>query len=195
MILLVRPDGDFIDATIDSQRRAGLTYSQVGWTMRSQCPDGFATNQWNAVIGKGELVFERAKAALQNYQLLQLGWIQHVGPSDPIAANSIVCTLGRQFMVYSLNFAKIVYVDDRISTQFSFGYGTTCEHPLIGEERFTVSIDASTGDVTYSIFSFSRPNAFVFQLALPWLRRAQRRFCRDSTEAMHAACRHEHATR
>lgn len=187
MILLFRPREEFVQAAVNSGRRAELTYSQVGVTQRSQCPEGFTPNEWTAIIGNGEHAFESAKEAIKSYSMLQLSWLQRVGPLAPIAADSIVCTLARQFGVYSLNVAKIVYVEDESSNRFSFGYGTTAEYPLVGEERFTVSLNESTGDVSFEIFSFSRPNSLLMRLAWPWLRRAQRRFCRDATEAMRDA--------
>jgi uncharacterized protein (UPF0548 family) len=193
MLLLRHPNDDFIHATVDSQRRSALTYSEIGWTVRTQCPDGFAPNRWTAVIGNGEQAFERAKGAMQLYRMLQLSWMQLLAPMDPIAEGSIICTLGRQFNIYSLNVARIVYVDDTVTTRFGFAYGTTSEYPIIGEERLTVAIDEKTGDVTYDIFSFSRPSSFVLWLALPCLRHMQRRFCRESSAMMRAACQPERA--
>ena len=184
------PDDDFIHAIVDLHRRPALSYSKIGWTSRSECPVGFATNQSNAVIGNGEHDFLRAKAAIQNYDMLRLGWMQPAGDNDPIVVGSMVCTLSRKLMVYSLNVNRVVYVDDQVSNRFGFGFGTTAHHLIIGEERFTVSIDESTGDVTYEIFSFSRPDQLFSRLALPWFRHLQRVFCRDSTDAMRAACQH-----
>jgi len=165
-----------------------LTYSQIGWTRRSECPVGFAKNQWEAVIGNGEHDFLRAKAAIRNCDMLCLGWMQPVGSDAQIVDGSMVGTLSRKLMMYSLNVNRVVYVDDQLSSRFGFGFGTTAHHLIIGEERFTVCLDESTGDVTYEIFSFSRPGSLFFRLACPWFRYLQRVFCHDSTLAMHAAC-------
>ena len=188
MFLLQRPDQEFILRTAEKHRHTELTYAHTGWTREYRCPDGFTTNRSSAVIGNGERVFQRAKAAISEYQMLQFGWIQAVGPQEPIARNSIVCILARHWGVYCLNFARIVYVDDSRPDQFSFAYGTTREYPLAGEERFAVSINSTTGEVTYDIFSFSRPLSLLLWLSLPSMRRAQRRFCRDSTSALRNTC-------
>lgn len=190
-----RPDDDSIHVIADLHRQSVLTYTQIGWTSRSECPVGFAKNKSDAVIGRGERDFERAKAAIQNYDMLRLGWMQPAGDHDPIVVGSVVSTLARKLMVYSLNVNRVVYVDDQISTRFGFGFGTTAHHLIIGEERFTVCFDEQTGDVSYEIFSFSRPGLLLFRLAFPWLRHLQRSFCRDSTDAMRVACQHATAMR
>ena len=189
MFLFKRPDQELILRTADRHRHTELAYAHAGWTREYRCPDRFTTNRSSAVIGQGESVFQRAKAAICEYQMLQLGWIQTVGPQEPVARDSVVCTLARHWGVYTLNVARIVYVDDSLPDRFGFAYGTTQEYPLAGEERFTVSINGTTGEVTYEIFSFSRPLSLLVWLVLPSLRRAQRRFCRDSTTALRNACR------
>ncbi len=188
MLLLRRPSDDFIKATVDAQRDASLTYTSVGWTRRGAFPAGFAVNQWKVEIGKGEAVFEQAKAAIRQYRMLDLGWVQRVGPAEPIALNSLVCTIARQMGVYSLNVARIVYVDDQTSTRFGFGYGTLPEYALVGEERFTVEMDIASKNVTFEIFSFSRPKSLLMTMCRPLLRRAQRRFCVDSSTSVQAFC-------
>ena len=190
MLLLRPPSEDCIKTIIDAQRHASLTYANVGWTERSAVPNGFVANQWQTVIGNGDIAFQRAKDAIREYQMLRLGWIQMVGPPEPIAPDSIVCTLARQLRVYSLNVARIVYVDDQIPTRFGFGYGTLPEYALVGEERFTVELDTRSTNVTFEIFSFSRPNTILMSMVRPLLRHAQRRFCFDSSEAMRAYCQH-----
>ncbi len=188
MFLLRFPSEQFINSSVDSQRNAEFTYLNVGWTRSSRCPVGFAANQWTAVVAQGGEGFERAKNAFRTYQMLQLGWLRHVGPKEPIQQGSLVCTLARQTGIYSLNVARIVYVDNESPNRFGFGYGTLPEYPLCGEERFTVEIDENTGEVSYEIFSFSRPKSLLTALGRPIIRGAQRRFCRDSVEAMRAAC-------
>lgn len=188
LLLLSPPTDSFIHDTIAAHRHSELSYSEVGGTTESECPAGFASNHWKAIIGHGASDFQSAKLAIRNYRMLQLGWLSHVGMTESIANESLVCTLAKQFMVYSLNVAKIVSVDDELPNRFGFSYGTTREYPLVGEERFTVSICESTGNVEYEIYSFARPSSVATRLAWPWLRRVQRRFCLASAAAMREAC-------
>ena len=189
-LIFTRPDEQCIHSLANLYRQPALTYSQIGWTSRGECPIGFAKTQSAAVIGHGEQAFRWAKAAIQNYDMLRLGWMQPFVADIPMVDGSIVCTLSRKLMMYSVNVNRVVYVDDLSSTRFGFGFGTTAHQLLVGEERFTVCLDESNGDVTYEIFSFSRPGLPLFRTALPRFRHLQRVFCHDSTLVMHAACQH-----
>ena len=186
--MLRRPHDDQINATIAAQRDAPLTYDYVGWTARSAAPPGFAVQRWTSVIGKGVRAFERAKDAVRQCQMLNVGWLQRVGPAEPVAPNSLICTLAQQMGLYSLNVARIVYVDDQSPVRFGVGYGTLPEYALVGEERVTVEWDTASDDVMFEIFSFSRPSSMLMSAVRPLLRRAQRRFCVDSATAMRAYC-------
>jgi uncharacterized protein (UPF0548 family) len=182
------PSTEFVRRTVDALRGSEFTYSQVGWTEHSALPTGFTPNGCSSVISNGEVAFRLAIDAIRDYRMLKLGWIEQVGCAEPIAAGSMVCTLARQMGFYTLNVARIVYVDESSPNRFGFGYGTLAEYPLIGEERFTVTLDEHSGDVTYEIFSFSRPKSLVMSLARPIIRIVQRRFFRESSAAMRAAC-------
>ena len=183
MFCIRRPSADFIEATKAAQRTARFTYDAVGWTREGGVPDGFAVTQWKQVIGRGEAYFELSKRALVEYRMLNLGWLQPVGCPEPIATDSLVCTLARQGGLYSLNVGRIIYVHDAPGL-FMFGYGTLPEYPVRGEERFSVACAQGTKEVTFEIFSFSRPHSPLMLVAKPFLRRIQRRFCTESSAAM-----------
>lgn len=183
MFLFRRPTEAFVAATRDAQRAAPFTYDAVGWTREQRVPDGFAVTRWKASIGRGTADFERAKRALADHRMLRLGWIEPAGMIEPIVPGALVCTLARQAGLYSLNVGRIIYVEDE-PDRFAFGYGTLPEYPVRGEERFAVARDPVTDDVTFEIFSFSRPQSPLMLLARPFLRLVQRRFCRESSAAM-----------
>lgn len=182
MFLLRRPTAEFVEATRRAQRTARFTYDAVGWTRGRALPEGFAVTQWQAVIGRGADDFRRARQALADFRMLRLGWLEPLEPLEPIAPDALVCTLARQGGLYSLNVGRIIYVDESPG-QFAFGYGTLPEYPVRGEERFCVA-HAPSGDVTFEIFSFSRPRSALMLLARPLLRRLQRRFCTQAAAAM-----------
>ncbi|MFM9058610.1 MAG: DUF1990 family protein [Planctomycetaceae bacterium] len=188
MLLIRKPTAEFIAATMRSQRTARFTYDAVGWTRERKVPTGFATTRWQAVIGRGEDDLRRAKQVAAELRMLRLGWIEPAGPLEPIAPESLVCTLARQSGMYSLNVGRVIYVDDAADS-FAFGYGTLPEYPIRGEERFAVALDRGTNDVTFEIFSFSTPRSPLMLLARPLLREIQRRFCTQSSAAMSGAVR------
>ena len=189
MFLLRRPSDAFIQQVVDAQRNAELTYPSAGLTRESGCPAGFYENRWQSVIGSGSDQFERAKSAISQWQMLDFGWLEVVSSPETLCENGHVATLVRTLGVYSLNVARIVYVEDESPHRFGFGYGTLPCYPLSGEERFTINYDVETQQVSYEIFSFSRPAGWLTRLGLPYIRYAQQQFCRDSSAALEEACR------
>ena len=62
-----------------------------------------------------------------------------------------------------------------------------------GEERFTVDWDRRDDRVRYEVASYSRPAALRTRVALPIVRRLQRRFVRESCEALTRATGRDYA--
>ena len=85
-----------------------------------------------------------------------------------------------------MNVSRIVYVIDE-ETRFGFAYGTLPHHVEAGEERFLVGWDREDDTVWYDILAFSRPANLLVRLGNPVARRLQRRFARDSLQAMKRA--------
>ena len=112
MFLLRRPNDRLVQRVIDDQREKDFTYAHLGATRDDECPVGFHENRGQAVIGRGAEVFGRAKQAIRDWRMLNLGWIQTVVAPDEISEGELVATVARAFGVYSLNVARIVYVDD-----------------------------------------------------------------------------------
>ena len=67
-------------------------------------------------------------------------------------------------------------------------WGTTRRHVLCGEERLTVRWDAASDEVRFEVVSFSRPRHLFSVVAYPYVVGQQRRFARDATARMAAAC-------
>ena len=85
-----------------------------------------------------------------------------------------------------MNACRIVYVfeDDR---RFGFAYGTLQDHAEQGEERFSIEWLEGDGSVWYSILAFSKPRKWQARIAKPLSRMLQKKFARDSLEAMRQA--------
>ena len=71
--------------------------------------------------------------------------------------------------------------------RFGFAYGTLPGHAERGEERFLVEWSHEDDSVFYDVLAFSRPNHLLAWLGYPFARILQRRFARDSKEAMKEA--------
>jgi uncharacterized protein (UPF0548 family) len=188
MFSVLRPSDQTIAERFSIRRTSELTYPGIGGTRHDQAPAGYKVNQASALIGHGEMGFQKAVQAIRDLRMLRLGWIEPVGPREQLSENSLIATLARQFGVYSLNVARVVYLEDSEPHRFGFGYGTTADYPLAGEERFSVIIDRATQAVRFEIYSFSRPASLLMKLGAPVIRRMQRRFCREAVAAMTVAC-------
>ena len=191
MLSLFRPDEQLISRTMEASRGQQLTYSDLLATVETRTPAGFSPNYWKSRIGTGMQVFRLACSAIDELQMLKLGWLSVVAADGPPEVGRQIATLARSSGIWSLNVARVVAVDNETEHRHGFCYGTLPEYPVSGEERFTVACDPDTLEVTFEVFSFSRPAAFLAKAGWPLIRRAQRQFCRDAATAMRNACKCE----
>jgi uncharacterized protein (UPF0548 family) len=109
-------------------------------------------------------------------------------PGDtPLESAQVVAVLAKVCGLWWLNACRIVYVVNEQAgdvVRFGFAYGTLPRHAESGEEQFLVEWDKRDGSVWYSILAFSRPRHWLARLGYPLVRRLQRRFGRESAEAM-----------
>ncbi|WP_165225080.1 DUF1990 family protein [Aquisphaera insulae] len=185
MVSLTQPSAEVIRAFLASQARAPLTYGAVGGTV-TEPPPGYVVDHTRAVVGRGDLAFVRARTALERWRQLSLGWVQARPDDTPIHPGEDVAIIARRCGVWWLSACRIVRVVDEPGPirRFGFAYGTLPDHAGIGEERFLVELDEATGEVTYDILAFSRPNWLVTRIFYGQMRHLQRRFGRDSVAAM-----------
>ena len=149
-------------------------------------PAGFNVDHNRIVIGSGESDFERAKTAIRNWEMFNFSWTKLCWPDTPIEAGRTVAIVVRHIGFYSLNACRIVYTIDE-GDRFGFGYGTLSEHAETGEERFSVEFYHKTGEVTYDLYAFSKPNQLFARVGYPLSRYLQKRFAVESKAAMYRA--------
>jgi len=186
VFLAHKPRNAQIEEFLACQRVQPFSYPDVGAT-RGGAPAGYNVDHNRIQLGSGEDVFERAKAAVREWKMFAVPWIQLCWPDIPIEAGTTVGVLASHFGFWSLNAARIVYtVDERSGPQrYGFAYGTLTGHAEMGEERFTVEY-LEDRTVWYEIYAFSRPRGLA-RCARPIARGLQRRFARDSMKALRAA--------
>lgn len=182
MFLPVKPDEASIDKFLAKAAGSEFSYLDVGATA-TEPPAGFDVDHNRIVLGKGLADFERAKQAIREWKMFDLGWVNLVRSDTPIEIGRNVALIVRHFGFYSMSSARIVYVIDE-PDRFGFAYGTLREHVETGEERFSVEFDPETEEVWYDILAFSQPKAFFAKLGYPISRYLQRSFVRDSKKAM-----------
>jgi uncharacterized protein (UPF0548 family) len=185
MLSLRKPSADSIRGFLATQSTLDFSYSAVGATAQ-QPPAGYVVDRTRIELGEGVEVFRSAKAALQHWEHFRLGWLEARPPDTPLRAGEVVAVLAQAIGIWSLNAGRIIYVVDQSGpiSKFGFAYGTLPDHAETGEERFLIEWNQSTNDVWYDILAFSRPRHVLARLGYPIVRRMQRRFRRDSAEAM-----------
>jgi uncharacterized protein (UPF0548 family) len=185
MFLLSKPSGASIQQFIASQR--DLDFSFPNAVIDSmEAPRGYTVDHNRVELGEGEDVFALAVSALKRWEMFNVGWLELMWPEAPIEAGTTVAVLVHHFGFWSLNACKIVRVIDEVEPvrRYGFVYGTLPDHAERGQERFTVEWRNDSGKIFYDIFACSRPNKLFAKLGYPFTRALQRRFARDSLQAM-----------
>jgi uncharacterized protein (UPF0548 family) len=189
MFLGHRPSPREVQAFIAASSHLPLSYNPVDVAERE-----FRVDTQEAVIGRGEAAFERAKIALTEWRHFELGWVELFPTLAGIAPGTIVAVVVRHLGFWSMHGCRVVYSiagDD--PREFGFAYGTLTNHAESGEESFKVSLHPGTGEVSYAIRAASRPRALLARLGYPVTRSLQARFRRDSTAAIARAIQADRA--
>jgi len=184
MFFLHRPSEARIREILESQRTAGFSYTEVGATRTSPAP-GYNVDHERCLLGRGPEVFERARNAIQRWEMFHNGWTNLCWPDAPIESGITVAMLADYLGLYSLNFCRIVYVIDE-PRKYGFAYGTLPDHVEAGEERFLVEL-LDDGSVWFDLLAFSRAQHVLAKIASPLVRSLQRKFRRDAGRAMERA--------
>ena len=180
-IFLYIPNNQNLLAFLRQQKAQPFSYSETGRT-KSDFPKGYNHDHNEVRLGEGREVFLKAKEAIRSWSMFPAPWTQ-IYPADvPPQSGQEVVVLFRLFGLWWLNSCRIVYMINE-ATHFGFAYGTLPAHIEKGEEQFSVEIKAD-GSVWYRIKAFSWPRHWLARLAYPVGRYFQRKFVRDSFDAM-----------
>jgi uncharacterized protein (UPF0548 family) len=185
VFLLRKPSAEFVREFLLSQNDQPFSYDRSGATRDETAPKNYNIDHHRVQLGSGAHVFERAREALRQWKMFEMHWIQLCWPNTLLKARETVAVLISHAGFWSLNPSRIVYVIDEHGGhgRYGFAYGTLPEHSERGEERFTVEFHRDDDSVWYDVYAFSRPGLMA-RLAYPYARMLQRRFARDSMNAM-----------
>ncbi len=182
MFLLSKPDRETIDKFLDSASRQQHSYPDVGAT-KGDPPKGYLHYDHNRIeIGSGVEDWDRARQAVRDWKMFDIGWCGICWPDTPIEQGRNVAMMASHLGVWSLNACRIVYTFDE-PDRFGFIYGTLTDHAESGEERFMVERDEA-GTIFYDLYAFSRPSQLLAILGYPYARYLQTHFVADSKKAM-----------
>lgn len=190
MFFLTRPTPARIERFLVESAFLSVSYAPVGLAQGGVAA-GFCRDASTVALGSGDETFQRAWAALQAWQQFDFGWVEVFAAAPPTQVGTNLAVLIRHLGLWSLNGGRILYTleDNEQSRQRGYAYGTLTNHAERGEEIFRVSMDRSTGEVTYSILAVSRPRSALAWCGYPIARALQSHFRRDSCAAMRRAVR------
>ena len=184
MFRFSKPTRTEIDQFLSNAASDTLSYTEIGATLDAQRPAGYADSDHNRILlGTGDENWERAKQAVRDWKMFDLGWCGICWPDTPIEEGRNVAMMANHLGIWSLNAARIVYTLEE-PNRFGFAYGTLTNHVECGEERFSVELDPETGEIWYDLYSFSRPRHPLARLGYPYARYLQKQFVADSKNAM-----------
>jgi uncharacterized protein (UPF0548 family) len=192
VILLREPSDDAVRRLLDDQRERPFSYAEVGVSRDGVAPAGYPVNAYRRRVGTGAAAYARAVDALRRWRMYALDWTRLCGPTTPPAPGLTAGVLAHHLGVWSLNAIRVVYVlddDDDGVRRSGFAIGTLPAHVERGEERFTVEWHQRDDTVWYDLFAFATPSHPLARAAYPLARRVQRRFARDSAQAIEDALR------
>jgi uncharacterized protein (UPF0548 family) len=163
---LVRPaDASALGRLLESLTQAQPTYERTGATLVGELPSGFRHDRYQAVLGKGEVTYQRAAEGLRAWQAHCQHGLRVVPIATEIRVGSTVLVLLGSHRLAIAAPCRVVGVIDEPS-RWGFAYGSLPGHPEQGEEAFVTSI-AEDGSVTFEITSFSRPADSILRLSGP----------------------------
>ena len=186
MFFATKPSASRIQQFIEAQSKHRFSYPEVGQT-RGDSPPGYPINHQTLELGKGGEVFESAVSALHQWKMYDLGWTELCWTHLPVIEGTVTAVLAKHFGFWSLNSCRVVYVlreECAIATRAVFAVGTLPDHSEEGEERFSIIWNRENDKVSYDIYAFARPKHILARVAAPLARRVQRRFARESAQAM-----------
>lgn len=183
MFFIQHPSPQIIERFQRTAEQDSFSYPELRATLNDALPSGYNIDHNRVRLGHGRDIFERARVALAEWKMFDLGWVELIHPVARAASDQTVLILACAWGFYSLSASRVLAMidsDDAELKRFGFCYGTLQHHVECGEERFTVEYRRDDESVWYDILAFSRPHHPLARSAYSLSRAAQHRFARDS---------------
>ena len=158
-----QPSDKEITAFLQSQADLPFSYAAVGATQTTP-PAGYGIDHNRICLGRGADVYQQACAALERWEMFNLGWVRLCWPTTSITSGATVGVIAQLGSIHILNSCRVVYTVNettQASVRFGFAYGTLPAHIERGEERFLIEWRQADDTVWYDILAFSQPTAVI----------------------------------
>ncbi len=188
MFTIFEPSEIQINKFLAEQRNLLFSYEEVG-ASKEDIPSNYPINHYRIQLGSGAEVFARGKAAIQSWTMYRLDWTRIFPANTPVTVGETVCVVVNHSFCWSINSCRIVYVLEKTGKieQYGFAFGTLPGHSEEGEERFTVEWHHQDNSVWYELLAFARPHHILARIGSPVVRLIQKKFAKDSGQAMFKA--------
>ena len=182
------PTDERIREILEARSDAPFTHPHDGLTRApiAESPRGYRLDRYGAVIGRGDVAFERARSALMRFENYPVSFARVVPLREEFVPGLPFATSACHFGFASLHPCRVTFVEDA-PHRFGFGLGTLPGHIGAGEECFRVTLDPADASVRYDVQAISRPAGVLGHLGAPVFRLFQSRFRRETVEAMRRA--------
>jgi uncharacterized protein (UPF0548 family) len=187
VFFLRKPNRATLARLLSTDQTNPFSYAAVGGTQKD-APPGYRPDHNRILLGRGLDRFKSARAAIDDWKMFDLDWIELFPARPSIQIGTAVAVVVRHLGFWSMNISRIVYVVNEES-RYGFAYGTLPCHSEEGEERFLVEHDPATAEVWYDLYAFSRPKHPLARIGYPISRHLQKRFARESLAAMKRVAR------
>jgi uncharacterized protein (UPF0548 family) len=178
MWFLTRPSAARVAEVLESARRADFNYEVRG---------AFFRNETDILLGRGEDCWLTAVGRFRGWNFVHLGWCDFLSVAGEPEKGDVLAARVKHLGFWSLNPSRIIAVE-RETRRIGFTIRTLAGHAECGEEQIRVEWLPS-GEVRFTIRSYSRPATIAGWLALPYVRHLQRRFGREVAHFMQTGYR------
>jgi uncharacterized protein (UPF0548 family) len=164
VLSLGRPSPVAVDALLQEQQQAELSYPDVGAT-DGPFPDDYRHARHTIELGQGPAVFARSAEGVRRWQAHLLAGVA-VHPPDAEVREGLTVVLSVPLAALYVTVAcRVVYVVEE-PTRSGFAYGTLPHHVIEGEEAFVVERD-DADTVRFSVSAFLRPRRLAARAVAP----------------------------
>ena len=193
MLRIRHPDAALVRGHLERQADLPFSYGEVGATREASqgvvegLAEGTIVDHNRVKLGSGEQAFERAKQALERWEMFNVSWVEFYWPTTPVLVGQTVGIMMQAGFLWSLNACRVVYLLDERGDEidrYGFAYGTLPDHAESGEERFLLEHHHRDDGVWYDLLAFSRPNDLLTRVSNRYARAIQQKFARHSLRAM-----------
>ena len=113
MFFIRRPSAQFLKRFQRIAEQDSFSYEELRTTLDGPLPSGYVVDHNRVRLGQGDLVFERARRALMEWKMFDLGWVELMHPSSPVVVpDRQSLSSHTHWNLYSLSASRVIEMID-----------------------------------------------------------------------------------